>query len=190
MNLNLNLEPKQFITQNQQHLQIPNSPPLQYPALKEPQVIITQYSNSLYENIGVRILNDDYTKTTFDYKDKHAARTFKILHAESNSGIVYGNVTELEQWKIEGTNISRYYNEILLDGNLSKMDLNEFDVRAYDAFGSVKANPGNFTIRREEFAPGKSFTALFFGFIGVVGVLFYSTQFLLRKATRWQIKLF
>jgi hypothetical protein len=165
--------------------------PKQYPVLKEPQVIITQYNNSMYENIGIKILGDNYTKITFDYKDKHAERTFQILHVENNSkGLVYGNTTELDQWEIEGPGISRFYNEILVDENLSKTDINEFDIRAYNAFGSIKANPSNFTIRREEFAPAKSFSPLFFGFIGIIGVLTKGTIFLLRRLNKWHIKLF
>ncbi len=165
--------------------------PKQYPALQEPQVIVTQYNNSMYENVGIKILGNNYTKITFDYKDKHAVRTFQILHAENNSkGLVYGNITALDEWKIEGPGISRFYNEVLLDGNLSKMDLNEFDIRAYNAFGSMKANPANFTIRREEFAPAKSFTALFFGLVGVTGILAKGTLFLLRRSTKWKIGLF
>ncbi len=160
--------------------------PLQYPALKEPQVIVTQYNNSLYENIGIKIYNDNCTKITFDYKDKHAVRTFKILHVENN----YGNITTLEQWNINGTGISRFYEEILIDGNLTQMNLSEFGIRAYNAFTSVKANPANFTIRRVEFKPGESFGALFFGFIGIVGVLAYSSLYLLRRINKWHINIF
>ncbi len=165
--------------------------PKQYPELHEPTVIITQYNNSLYENIGIKILGDNYTKITINYKDKHAERTFHVLHVETNEkGIVYGNLTALDQWKIEGTGISRYYNEILQDGNLSQMNLYDLDIRAYNAFTSVKASPDNFTILRAEFVPGHNFTALFFGFIGVVGVLFYGSLFLLRRLNTWHIKLF
>lgn len=160
--------------------------PLQYPALKEPVVIITQHNNSMYENVGIIIFNDNYSKITFDYYGNHAERKLKLLHAENG----LGNVSNVDIWEINGTGISRFYNEILLDGNLSKMDINKFDIRAYNAFTSVKANPAYFIVQRDEFDLGKSFTPMFFGFVGVIGVLSYSTLFLLRRLSRWKLNLF
>ncbi len=163
-----------------------------YPALGEPEVIITQYNNSLYENIGIRIPGDNYTKISFSHHDKQAVRTSKILHVENSSkGITYGNITELDQWKIEGTGISRFYNEILLDGNLSKMDINEFDIRVYNPYESRKADPKNFRIERAEFAPQKSFNGLLLAVVGMVSTFTIGTLYLInRMRSKWDIRLF
>lgn len=166
--------------------------PKQYPELSQPKVIITQYYNSLYENIGIKILGGNYTKISFDYRDKHAVRYFQILHVENNSkGLVYGNLTELDQWRIEGTNISRFYNEILLDGNLSKMDISEFDIRVYNAFSCMKADPANFTIQRAEFAPQKSMNGLLIAVVGMVSTFTIGSLYLFnRSVSKWNIRLF
>jgi hypothetical protein len=163
-----------------------------YPALNEPEVIITQYNNSVYENAGIRILRDNYTKISFNHDDKQAVRTFKILHAEETSkGVIYGNVTELEQWKIEGAGISRIYNEILLDGNLSKMNISEFNIQVYNPYTTMKADPKNFTIERIEFAPQKNMNGLLIAVVGVVSTFMIGTLYLFnRKVYRWNIKLF
>jgi hypothetical protein len=166
--------------------------PKQYPAFSEPEVIVTQYNNSMYENVGIKIIGDNYTKVSFKYHDKQAVRTSKILHVENNSeGIVYGNVTELGQWNIEGTGISQFYNEILLDGNLSKMDINEFDIRVYDPFSSMKVNPENFTVQRVEFAPQKNMSSLMIAVVGMVSTFMVGTLYLInRMRSRWRINLF
>ena len=166
--------------------------PKQYPALSEPEVILTQYNNSLYENIGIKTLGDDYTKITFGYHDKQAVRTLKVLHVENTSkGVVYGNMTELDQWKIEGTGISRFYNDILMDGNLSKMDFNEFDIRVYNPVTSRKADPENFTVQRIVLDPGKAFSALLVALLGSLGVLVVGSIYLVNSLrSRWQIRLF
>jgi hypothetical protein len=164
--------------------------PEQYPALNEAQVTITQYNNSMYENVGIKVLGDNYTKISFNYQDKQAVRTSKILHVENNSkGVIYGNMTELEQWKIEGTNISRFYTEILLDGNLSEMDINEFDVRVHNPFTDRKADPENFSIERVEFAPKMS--GLLIAVVGMVGSFMIGTLYLFNRTVyRWNIRLF
>ncbi len=155
-------------------------------------MIITQYNNSIYENVGIKILDDNYTKVSIKYHDKKAVRTFQILHVENNSeGIVYGNITELDQWEIEGTGISRFYDEILLDGNLSKMDFNEFDIRVYNPFGNLKANPENFTVLRVEFAPEKNMNWLFIAVIGIFSTFTVGTLYLFnRTISKWRINLF
>ena len=166
--------------------------PRTYPSLSEPQVIVTQYNNSLYENIGIKILGGNYTKITFGYQDKQAVRTTETLHVENTSkGIVYGNMTMLDQWKIEGTGISRFYNEILMDGNLSKMDINEFDIRVYNPYTSRKADPENFTIQREEFAPHKIMSGLLIAVVGMVSTLTIGSLYLVNKMrSKWRINLF
>ncbi len=163
-----------------------------YPALSEPQIIITQYNNSMYENVGIKILGNNYTRVSFRYLDKQAVRTSKILHVENTSkGIVFGNITELKEWNIEGTNISRFYNEILLDGNLSKMDINEFDIRVYDPFTDRKADPSNFTIEQVEFAPQRFMNDLLIAVIGVVSTFMIGTLYLFNRTVyRWNIRLF
>lgn len=166
--------------------------PKQYPALNELKVILTQYNNTLYENVGIKTFGDNYSKISFKYHDKQAVRTSKILHVENNpKGIFYGNVTELNQWKIEGTNISRFYNEILLDGNLSEMDINQFDIRIYNPFTSRRADPENFTIERAEFAPQKTISSLLIAVTGIFSTLIIGTLYLFNRTVyRWNIRLF
>ena len=146
----------------------------------------------MYENVGIKILGDNHTKVSFEYLDKQAIRTSKILHVEKNpKGIVYGNVTELGQWKIEGTNVSRFYTEILLDGNLSKMDINQFDIRVYDPFTGRKADPSNFTTERVEFVPQNSImNGLLIAVIGMVSTFSMGTLYLFNRSAKWNIKLF
>jgi len=100
-------------------------------------------------------------------------------------------MTMLDQWEIEGTGISRFYNEVLMDGNLSKMDINEFDIQVYNPYTSRKADPENFTVQRIVLDPGKAFSALLVALLSSLGVLVVGSIYLVNSLrSRWQIRLF
>jgi hypothetical protein len=93
-----------------------------YPSLQNISVNITQYNNSLYENIGISIVNiSGLNKYTIECEDNFATYRIKKAHVEQTAkGIYFANVTPAEFLDLKGKNISRYGRIILLNGNLSK----------------------------------------------------------------------
>lgn len=156
--------------------------PIHYDSdLQNTTVQLTQYNNSLYENVGIKI-QGNYTKFTFTYQDKSVIRTLALLHVENNSqGVIFGNLTQADLWEVNGTGISHFYDEILLNGNITKMNVSDFNIQVYDVFGNIKLNSSNYTVQRIEFAPYKSFSGLFLAVVGTVGTLGISILYLSRR---------
>jgi hypothetical protein len=71
---------------------------------------LTQYNNSLYENIGISIVNiSGLNKYTIQYEDDIATYWIKKAHVEQTAkGVYFANVTPAEFLELKGKNISRY----------------------------------------------------------------------------------
>src|SRR5659263_23813 len=91
--------------------------PNTYPSLQEDfRVNITQYNNSLYENIGISIINiSGLNKYTIQYEDNIATYRMNKAHVEQTAkGVYFANVTPAKFLDLKGKNISRYGRIILL----------------------------------------------------------------------------
>ena len=117
--------------------------PNTYPPLQEDfRVNLTQYNNSLYENIGISIVNiSGLNKYTIQYEDNIATYRIKKAHVEQTAkGIYFANVTPAEFLELKGKNISRYGKMILLNGNLSKMSPGDIKITGSNLYETKTAN--------------------------------------------------
>jgi len=128
-----------------------------YPRLQNISVNITQYNNSLYENIGISIANiSGLNKYTIQYEDRIAEYRIKKAHIEQTAkGVYFANVTPAEILDLKGKNISRYGKMILLNGNLSKMNLSKIRITGSNLYETKTSDPNQFNITRLEFKPEK-----------------------------------
>ncbi len=134
--------------------------PQTYPRLQNLEVNLTQYNNSLYENIGIRIVNiSGLNRYTIQYRDNVAEHRIKKAHIEKTAkGIYFANVTPAEFLDLKGRNISRYGRIILLNGNLSKMDSSDIRITGSNLYETRTADAGHVNITRLEFKPEKELT--------------------------------
>src|SRR5659263_86321 len=159
--------------------------PNTYPPLQEDlSVNLTQYNNSLYENIGISIVNiSGLNKYTIQYEDNIATYRLKKAHVEQTAkGIYFANVTSAEFLDLKGKNISRYGKTILLNGNLSKMDPGDIKITGSNLYETRTANSSQFNITRLEFKPEKELenpvTMWFLSVMAVMvgGIYFYARR--------------
>ena len=154
--------------------------PNTYPPLPEDlRVNLTQYNNSLYENIGIHIVNIlGLNKYTIQYEDNIATYRLKKAHVEQTAkGIYFANVTPAEFLDLKGKNISRYGNTILLNGNLSKMSPDDIKIMGSNLYETKTANSSQFNIKRLEFKPEKELdNPVSMWFMSVMAVMLVSRQ--------------
>ena len=155
-----------------------------YPTLPDLRVNLTQYNNSLYENIGVSIVNiSGLNKYTVQYGDNIATYRIKKAHVEQTAkGIYFANVTPAEYYELNGKNISRYGKIILLNGNLSRMDPGDIKITGSNLYETRTANSSQFNTTRLEFKPEKDLenpvSVWFMSIMGVTagGIYFYARR--------------
>jgi hypothetical protein len=161
--------------------------PVQYkPISEELNINITQYNNSLYENIGISIANiSGLNKYTIQYEDNIATYRIKKAHVEQTAkGIYFANVTPAEFLELKGKNISRYGKLILLNGNLSKINLSDIKITGSNLYETMTANSSQFNITRLEFKPEKELeNPVSMWFMSVMAVMAGGIYFLARRMT-------
>jgi hypothetical protein len=135
---------------------------------------ITQYNNSVYENIGINInYPDELAELKVSYRNSSIIHTMKNAHVETTStGVYFANISDVDYWHVQGFNISHLGNLITLNGNLSKMDLAELKITGLNIYESISANTTTFTLSRQEFTPEAEVqNPLLLGFLSIVAVL-------------------
>ena len=155
-----------------------------YPPLQNISVNVTQYNNSLYENIGISIINiSGLNKYTIQYEDKIATYRIKKAHVEQTAkGIYFANVTHAEFLELKGKNISRYGETILLNGNLSKMSPGDIKITGSNLYETRTANSSQFNITRLEFKPEKELeNPVMMWFMSVMAVMVGGIYFYVRR---------
>jgi hypothetical protein len=161
--------------------------PQRYPELKEDlRAELTQYNNSLYENIGIKIVNiSGLNKYTIQYEDNIATYQIKKAHVEQTAkGVYFANVTPAEFLDLKGKNISRYGKIILLDGNLTKMSPGDIKITGSNLYETKNANSSQFNITRLEFKPEKELeNPVTMWFISVMAVMLGGIYFYARRMT-------
>ncbi len=161
--------------------------PKTYPSLPEDlRVNLTQYNNSLYENIGISIINiSGLNKYTIQYEDNIAAYRIKKAHVEQTAkGIYFANVTPAEFVDLKGKNISRYGKMVLLNGNLSKISTDDIKITGLNLYETKTANSSQFNIKRLEFKPEKELeNPVSMWFISVMAVMLGGIYFYARRMT-------
>ncbi|HWQ96163.1 MAG TPA: hypothetical protein VN368_02200 [Candidatus Methylomirabilis sp.] len=162
--------------------------PQKYPELKEGlKAKITQYNNSLYENIGISIVNiSGLNKYTIQYKDNIATCRMKKAHVEQTAkGVYFANVTPVEFLELKGKNISRYGNMILLNGNLSKMSLDDIRITGSNLYETKSVDSSQFNITRLEFKPEKELkNPVMMWFLSLIAVTAGGIYYYARRMTQ------
>jgi hypothetical protein len=157
-----------------------------YQSLQNISVNITQYNNSLYENIGISIVNiSGLNKYTIQYEDNIATYRLKKAHIEQTAkGIYFANVTSAEFLDLKGKNISRYGNIILLNGNLSKMSPGDIKITGLNLYETKTVDLSQFNITRLEFKPEKELeNPVTMWFMSVMAVMAGGIYFYTRRMT-------
>jgi hypothetical protein len=147
---------------------------------------IVQYNNSLYENIGISIANiSGSNKYTIQYEDNIATYRIKKAHVEQTAkGVYFANVTPAEFLELKEKNISRYGKMILLNGNLSKMNLSDIKITGSNLYETITANSSQFNITRLEFKPEKELeNPVSLWFMSIMGVTAGGIYFYARRMT-------
>jgi hypothetical protein len=161
--------------------------PNTYPPLQEDlRVNLTQYNNSLYENIGIHIVNiSGLNKYTIQYEDNIATYRIKKAHVEQTAkGVYFANVTPAEFLDLKGKNISRYGKTILLNGNLSKMSPGDIKITGSNLYETKIADSSQFNITRLEFKPEKELESpVMMWFMSVIAVMVGGIYFYARRLT-------
>jgi hypothetical protein len=159
--------------------------PNTYPPLPEDlRVNLTQYNNSLYENIGISIINiSGLNRYTIQYEDNIAAYRIKKAHVEQTAkGIYFANVTPAEFVELNGKNISRYGKMVLLNGNLSKMSPGDIKITGSNLYEIKTANVSQINIIRLEFKPEKELeNPVSMWFMSLMAVIFGGFYFYARR---------
>jgi hypothetical protein len=159
--------------------------PRQYkPISGELKINITQYNNSLYENIGFSIVNiSGLNKYTIQYEDNIATYRLKKAHVEQTAkGVYFANVTPAEFLDLKGKNISRYGKMILLNGNLSKMSPGDIKITGLNLYETKTADSSQFNITRLEFKPEKELeNSVMMWFMSVMAVMVGGIYFYARR---------
>jgi hypothetical protein len=163
--------------------------PNAYPPLPDLGVNLTQYNNSLYENIGINIVNiSGLNKYTIQYEDNIATYRIKKAHVEQTAkGVYFANVTPAEFLDLKGKNISRYGKIILLNGNLSKMSHGDIKIKGLNLYETRTANVSQVNITRLEFKPEKELeNPVMMWFMSVMAVMAGGVYFYVRMVTeKW-----
>jgi len=162
------------------------SPKIYTPLQEDIGVNLTQYNNSLYENIGISIVNiSGLNKYTIQYEDNIATNRIKKAHVEQTAkGVYFANVTPSEFLELKGKNISRYGKTILLNGNLSKMGLDDIKITGSNLYETTTANSSLFNITRLEFKPEKELeNPVSIWFMSVMAVTAGGIYFYARRMT-------
>lgn len=160
------------------------SPQRYKPISEELKVNITQYNNSVYENLGININSPaELAELTISYKDSTIKHTMKNAHVETtNKGVYFANLSNVDYWNVQGSNISHLGNLITLNGNLSKMDLNQLNITGTNIYESITANTTKYNSYREEFTPESEVqNPLLLGFTSIVAVLCVGIYFSCRS---------
>jgi len=159
--------------------------PNTYPPLQEDlSVNLTQYNNSLYENIGISIVNiSGLNKYTIQYEDNIATYRLKKAHVEQTAkGIYFANLTHAEFLDLKGKNISRYGETILLNGNLSQMSPGDIKITGSNLYETKTVDSSQFNIKRLEFKPEKELeNPVMMWFMSVMAVMVGGIYFYARR---------
>jgi hypothetical protein len=156
-----------------------------YLPLQNISVNITQYNNSLYENIGINVNISGLNKYTIQYGDNIATYRLKKAHVEQTAkGIYFANVTRAEFFESNGKNISRYGKTVLLNGNISKMSPGDIKITGSNLYETRTADSNQFNITRLEFKPEKELeNPVMMWFMSVMVVMTGGIYFYARRMT-------
>lgn len=156
-----------------------------FPPLQNISVYITQYNNSLYENIGISVNISGLNKYTIQYGDNIATYRLKKAHLEQTAKRIYfANVTPAEFLDLKGKNISRYGRIILLNGNLSKMSPGDIKITGSNLYETRTADSNQFNTTRLEFKPEKELeNPVMMWFMSVMAVMVGGIYFYARRMT-------
>jgi hypothetical protein len=157
--------------------------PNQFDKVYRPRINIVEYNNTIEQKIAIIVLEPNSSKIIIRYGNNSVTQTLKSYHVEqTEKGIYYANASQLEAWDIQGADIGRFGNAIIINTNLSAVNYSQLEIIISDIYGSVKTDPSQFNITRETYEPEKIvYNPLLFGFIGTILTLFSASVYIVGR---------
>jgi hypothetical protein len=133
------------------------SPKIYTPISDSFKVNLIQFNTSAFENIDILISTPvGLTNVKIEYGNKNASHQLAFAHVEQTvKGVYFANISHVDIWETQGQGIGRMGGRIILDGNLSKMNLSALKITGSNLYESITADTNKFNLSREEFTPEK-----------------------------------
>ena len=157
--------------------------PLIYQSIYDGSVKIVEYNNTIEQKIAIQVREPNASKVSIRYGNGSVTHTLKSYHVErTEKGIYYANITPLDTWEVQGQDIGRFGNSVLINTNISEMNYSKIEIIVSDIYGTTRVNPAEFNITTLTYEPEKIvFNPVLIVFLGIVGTaLFYSSYIINR----------
>jgi len=157
--------------------------PDQFDKVHTPGINIVEYDNTIEQKIAIQVQEPNASKISIRYGNNSVTHTLKTYHVNrTEKGIYYANITPLDTWEVHGQDIGRFGNSVLINTNISEMNYSQIEIIVSDIYGTTRADPAEFNITTVTYEPEKIvFNPLLIVFLGIVGTLFYSSTYLIRR---------
>ncbi len=151
--------------------------PLQYPALKQPVVNITEYNNTIQEKISVHVEAQNVSIIRISYENKTVEHVISIYSVENNTA----SRTNIDTWTFSGKEIGRIQDNVIIDINLSTIDYSQLNITVSNLYESITADYHAYNITRIDYTPETVlFNPILLTFVGTIAVFGYSSYSILR----------
>ncbi len=133
------------------------SPKVYMPISDSFKVNLVQFNTSAFENIEILTSTPaGLSNIRIEYGNKNASHKLAFAHVEQTAkGVYFANISHVNIWKTHGQGIGRMGDVVILDGNLSKMNLDDLKITGSNLYETVTLDSGKYNISREEFTPEK-----------------------------------
>ncbi len=156
--------------------------PLQYPALEQPIVNITEYVNPIQDKISIHVKDSNYSSIEISYNNLSAKHTLRIYHVEqTDKGINFANATKSDNWELSGKGIGRIKDDVIIDTNVSTINYSNLNITVYSPYGSLKVDNKTYNITRVEYKSEVVFNPVLIFFVESVSILTFSSFSILRR---------
>jgi len=161
---------------------IEKSPEL-YDKTYKPRINIVEYNNTIEPKIAIQVQEPNASKVIIRYGNNSITHTLKTYHVNrTEKGIYYANITPLDTWQVQGQDIGRLGDSVLINTNISEVNYSKIEIIVSDIYGTTRADPAEFNITTVTYEPEKIvFNPLLIVFLGIVGTLFCSSAYIIRR---------
>ncbi len=137
----------------------------------------TNYNHTI---IKERILNINIsnfiTKYNVSIKNGSITHRLQIGHVDyTRKGIPYANYSQIDMWNIQGNNIDRRFNSIIVD-NISQ----QYNIKIYTPFGMITKSP-TITKINNTWSPDKTFAPFSYLIIFIIGTMILGLYMMKRQ---------
>ncbi len=147
-------------------------------------VYIVEYNNSINPKIGIEVIEPaSISKLTIKYDNNVAEHYLKAAYVDqTRKGVYFANMSYIDFWKLNGTNITRIDNHVLLNINLTQVDYKRLNISASTPYETMYADPESYNITRLDYKPETIlWNPVLFSFISIIAVLNGSAYYLYRR---------